>query len=309
MRVTTVAGHVSVVSLLLAAPAAWAQNDAPAPASSPPSASTPAAPEPTSPVTPAAPSPASAAAAPSPETGASIPPEPEPPSVPPLPAPPRKLVEWAMFDFQYLYGFNWNLGPKRKDILTLEHADGWALGDNYLFVDVSHITNQDAATSIYGEWQPRVSLSKLLGVNLNRGPLNDILETNRLAFGGGVLDYLVGGAVDLNIPGFAYWHQHFFVRKDIHLAGTTWQVTSEWSLPFHIGPVRFVQDGFVHFIGAEGTSAFNIITQPQLLLDVGKFGGYEDQLLIGVELDYRHNEFGIAGQNEFVPQAMVEWKL
>jgi hypothetical protein len=99
------------------------------------------------------------------------------------------------------------------------------------------------------------------------------------------------------------------VRKDIHLAGATWQVTSEWSLPFRIGPVRFVQDGFVHFIGAEGTSNFNIITQPQLLLDVGRFAGYEDQLLLGVEVDYRYNEFGMQGKNELVPQAMVEWKL
>jgi nucleoside-specific outer membrane channel protein Tsx len=291
-----------VVPLLLAAPAAWAQNEAPAEAppdggaASPPASPAPAASSPAAPASPAPPVPAPAV-----QTAA--------PKVEVQAAPPKKLVEWAMFDFQYLYGFNWNLGPKRKDILTLEHADGWALGDNYLFVDISHITNQDDQTSIYGEWQPRISLSKLLGVNLNLGPLHDILETNRLDFGGGFLAYLAGGAIDLNIPGFAYWHQHFFVRKDIHLAGATWQVTSEWCLPFRIGPMRFVQDGFVHFIGAEGTSNFNIITQPQLLLDVGRFAGYEDQLLLGVEVDYRHNEFGIRGQNELVPQAMVEWKL
>jgi nucleoside-specific outer membrane channel protein Tsx len=223
--------------------------------------------------------------------------------------PNKKLVDWSVFDFQYLYGFNWDLGPKRRDILTLEHADGWKLGDNYLFVDISHITNQDAATSLYGEWQPRFSLSKIFGVNLNVGPLHDILETNRLAFGGGILAYLAGGAIDLNIPGFTYWHQHFFVRKDIHLTGSTWQTTSEWLVPFEIGSVRFVQDGFVHVIGAEGTSSFNIIAQPQLLLDVGKFGGYEDQLFIGTEVDLRYNEYGIKGQNEVVPQAMVEWKL
>ena len=58
--------------------------------------------------------------------------------------------------------------------------------------------------------RPRFSLSKIFGVNLNVGPLHDILETNRLAFGGGILAYLAGGAIDLNIPGFTYWHQHFF---------------------------------------------------------------------------------------------------
>ncbi len=294
--------------LLLAAPAAKAQNDAPTPSATPPTTTPPDVSAPEPPAT--APPPTAAPPATAPPTATAPPVQSAPAAAPKARAEaPKKLVEWAMFDFQYLYGFNWNLGPKHKDILTLEHADGWTLGDNYLFVDISHITNQDDQTSIYGEWQPRFSLSKLFGVNLNLGPLHDILETNRLDFGGGFLAYLAGGAVDLNIPGFAYWHQHFFVRKDIHLTGATWQVTSEWSLPFRIGPVRFVQDGFVHFIGAEGTSNFNVITQPQLLLDVGRFAGYEDQLLLGVEVDYRYNEFGIKGQNELVPQAMVEWKL
>jgi nucleoside-specific outer membrane channel protein Tsx len=256
-------------------------------------------------------SPAAAVEAPVTPTETQEPPKPAEAPVPPksAEAPEKKLLEWSMFDFQYLYGFNWDLGPKRKDILTLEHADGWKLGDNYLFVDVMHLTNQDAATGFYGEWQPRLSLSKILGVNLNVGPLHDILETNRLAFGDGFLAYLIGAAVDLNVPGFAYWHQHFFVRSDIHLGGSTWQVTSEWAIPIEIGPVRFVQDGFVHFIGAEGKSSFNIITQPQLLLDVGNFGGYKDQLFVGTEVDLRYNEYGIKGQNEAVPQAMVEWKL
>jgi nucleoside-specific outer membrane channel protein Tsx len=231
------------------------------------------------------------------------------PDAPPPTPPNKKLLQWSVFDFQYLYGSNWQLGAKRKDILTLEHADGWALGDNYLFVDVAHIANQEDVTSIYGEWQPRFSLSKILGVNLDAGPLHDILETNRLAFGGGFLAYLFGGAVDLNIPGFSYWHQHFFARKDIHLDGITWQITSEWSVPIELGPIRLLQDGFIHFIGPEGSSHFNIITQPQLLLDIGHFGGYTDQLLVGVEFDWRHNEYGISGQNEAVPQIMAEWKL
>jgi nucleoside-specific outer membrane channel protein Tsx len=239
------------------------------------------------------------------------PPVPEPPPAAPeaKAAEPKKMVQWSVFDFQYLYGFNWSLGPPRKDVLTLEHADGWSLGDNYLFVDVYHIANQETTTSEYGEWQPRFSLSKIFRANLNHGLLNDILESNRLAFGGGFLAYLVGGAIDLNIPGFAYWHQHVFMRRDVHLDGVTWQVTSEWSLPIEMGPVRIVFDGFAHFIGPQGTSSFNIITQPQLLLDLGNFGGYKDQVLVGCEVDLRYNEYGIKGQNEAVPQAMVQWKL
>ena len=238
----------------------------------------------------------------------------EAPAVPmksqaPAPLPktePRKLIQWSSFDFQYLYGANWKLGAKKKDILTLEHADGWLYGDNYLFVDVSHLANQADLTSVYGEWQPRLSLSKLLG---QKWAFGDVLETNRIAFGGGFLAHLSGLAVDLNIPGFAYLHQHAFLRNDIHLDGVTWQLTSEWSVPISLGPVRLVQDGFVHFIGKEGTAHFNVIAQPQLLLDLGNFSGYEDQLFVGTEVDLRYNEYGIDGQNEVVPQAMVEWKL
>ena len=228
----------------------------------------------------------------------------------PAPPPPRKLLQWSVFDFQALYGDNWRLGPSSKDILTLEHADGWSLGDNYLFVDISHIlSQQDGDTSIYGEWQPRFSMSKIFRKDLAHGLFGDILQSNRLAFGNGFLAVLNGVAVDLDIPGFAFFHQHVFLRNDIHQAGVTWQLTTEWSVPFEIKGVRFVQDGFVHFIGPEGATHFNIITQPQLLLDVGKFGHYADQLFVGMELDYRYNEFGIQGQNEIVPQGMVEWRL
>jgi len=219
---------------------------------------------------------------------------------------PRKLIQWSSFDFQYLYGANWKLGAKKKDILTLEHADGWLYGDNYLFVDVSHVANQAEVTSVYGEWQPRFSASKLLG---QKWAFGDLLETNRIAFSGGFLAHLNGVAVDLNIPGFAYFHQHAFLRNDIHLHGVTWQLTTEWSLPIPLGPVRLVQSGFAHFIGKEGKSHFNVIAQPQLLLDVGNFAGYTDQLFVGTEVDLRYNEYGIKGQNEVVPQAMLEWKL
>jgi nucleoside-specific outer membrane channel protein Tsx len=225
-------------------------------------------------------------------------------------APPQKLLQWSMFDFQGLYGRNWKLGPATKDILTLEHADGWSRGDNYLFIDVSHIAAQENKdTGIYGEWQPRLSLSKIIGKDLSAGIFADVLETNRLAFGNGFLAVLNGIAVDLKLPGFAFFHQHAFLRNDINLPGVTWQLTTEWAVPIEIKAVRLVQDGFVHFIGPEGGTHFNIIAQPQLLLDVGRFAHYVDQVFIGTEVDLRYNEFGITGQNEVVPQAMVEWKL
>jgi hypothetical protein len=96
---------------------------------------------------------------------------------------------------------------------------------------------------------------------------------------------------------------------DIHEKGITWQLTTVWWIAFHLGPVGFGYGGFAHFIGKEGGAVFNIITQQQLLLDVLKFAGYPDQLLVGVELELRYNEFGIKGQHEAVPQLAFVWKL
>jgi nucleoside-specific outer membrane channel protein Tsx len=233
-------------------------------------------------------------------------------ATPPAPTPEtalKKMAEWSMFNIQYLYGFNWQLGVKRKDIITFEHADGWKYGDNYLFVDVAHLADRGDKTGIYGEWQPRFSLSKITGYSVAAGPMADVLQSNRIAFGDGFFAHLNGLAVDLKIPRFSFFHQHLFLRNDLHHDGVTWQVTSEWSVPIEISPARFVLGGFVHFIGPEGGSKFNIISQPQLLLDLGNFNGYTDQMFIGVEVDLRYNEFGIDGQNEVVAQAMAEWKI
>jgi nucleoside-specific outer membrane channel protein Tsx len=230
-------------------------------------------------------------------------------SPPSLEVKPRTLLQWSVFDFQYLYGMNWNLGSRRKDIITFQHADGWIYGDNYLFVDVSNVAARGAPTGIYGEWQPRLSFPKLAGKNLD-GLVSDILATNRLAFGGGgFFAHLHGLAIDLRLPGFAFFHQHVFARNDVSLSGVTWQITTEWQIPFQIGRARFVQDGFLHLIGPEGSTRTNFITQPRLLLDVGRFAGYENQLLMGIELDARYNTFGLPGKKELVAQAMAQWKL
>src|SRR5580698_3032793 len=97
-----------VVPLLLAAPA-WAQSDVPAPAGGAPDEGATAPPASTAPPVPPPPVPAPPVPPPIVQTAT--------PRVEVQAEAPKKLVQWAMFDFQYLYGFNWNLGPKRKDIL------------------------------------------------------------------------------------------------------------------------------------------------------------------------------------------------
>jgi len=112
-----------------------------------------------------------------------------------------------------------------------------------------------------------------------------VVRIGLLSYAVGVLIILHAVSIDITVwqllPGFAFFHQHVFLRNDINLPGVTWQLTTEWAVPFQIGGVRFVQDGFAHFIGPEGGTHFNIIAQPQLLLDIGKFAHYVDQVFLG----------------------------
>ena len=48
-----------------------------------------------------------------------------------------------------------------------------------------------------------------------------------------------------------------------------------------------------------------MLTQPQLLFDVGALQGQRDKLMLGVEWWYWKNKYGIEGQDESAPQAEV----
>ena len=62
----------------------------------------------------------------------------------------------------------------------------------------------------------------------------------------------------------------------------------------------------------EGDLPWTICSDTQLLLDVGMFLGRENHLFCSVEFRYIHNEFCIAGQNEFVLRSVIKlafWHL
>lgn len=74
---------------------------------------------------------------------------------------PAAAQAWNAFNVQCLYGSNYELEPEQVDVVTLEWANGWAYGDNFVFVDVTNFVQGD--NTVYGEWAPRLSLSKITG--------------------------------------------------------------------------------------------------------------------------------------------------
>jgi len=243
---------------------------------------------------------------------------------------------WQSTNFQYIWGSGYrnptfgqngleqdanghaaSTKDSNRSTLTIEHADAWAYGDNFLFFD---ITNAEATrkgtnskTSIYGEISPRLSLGKISGQDLSFSVVKDVLLAGTLEVDGGGANgfhnYLYGLGFSLNLPKFNFADLNVYVRNDTNQSGVTYQITPVWQVPFTVGKADFVFEGFADIAGAEGDLSFNIDFQPRLLLDLGKVWDKPGNLYLGTEFMIWHNKFGFKGVNEFVPQAMLKWVL
>jgi len=213
-------------------------------------------------------------------------------------------------NIQYLYGRSYELGDKARSIVTLERASGWRYGDSYLFVDVQNPDRSGRATktSFYGELSPRLSLGKISGHDLAVGMIHDVLLSFTAEFGEGFRNYLYGLAVDLKVPGFAYFKANWYVRNEIDFATDRGQqVTLAWALPFRTGALDWTLEGFADYAWGLHPAADKLATAPRLLLDIGKAFGAPGTLQAGMEYQIWRNKFGIKGVDENVPQIMVKW--
>lgn len=208
--------------------------------------------------------------------------------------------------------------------VTFENASGWGWGSSYFFVECwrSYSAADSNATEVYGEWYPSASLRALAGKGPGRGLIRDVSLT--LAVNAGVRStgvqtrvLLPGVTVDFSVPGFKLLSlgAYAFVDRstiDGHSFGadaTGFQITPSWAVPFQIGGASFHFDGFADYISAHGESARQILTQPQLKLDLSALFGRPGTLLVGVEWQVWRNKYGVRGLNDNVPQALVLWNL
>lgn len=215
-------------------------------------------------------------------------------------------------NFQYLRGDNYELGDQQRSIITVEHANGWAYGDNFFFVDV---TNPDrngnqTGTGYYAEFSPRLSFGKMFGADLSSGIIRDYLITTTLELPEEPVDktYLYGLAIDLDLPGFAFFQTNFYIRNSqAPGVDTGHQITLAWLYPFHTGSLNWVFEGFLDYAFGEDPLEDNLLTAPRLLLDLGALAGSPSKIYAGVEYQYWDNKFGIDGVTESVAQAMLKW--
>lgn len=250
-------------------------------------------------------------------------------------APFASAADWSITDFDYRYGTRFNdngaSGGSRieKHLLQVENASGFSLGRSYFFLLMSKADGADNHSGdLYSEGQATFSLSKLTGRKLAAGPFTDIgitagynLGARNSAFGPNARVALLGPTLDLAVPGFNYLNVDVLAYRDDgryngfgsgNLCGrpaTTYQVTPTWQTTFALGRAKFVLDGYADFIGAHGTCPLQVLTEPQLRVDVGNFWGVPDKIYAGLEIQYWRNKFGVRGVRETVPQLVLRWRL
>ncbi len=213
-----------------------------------------------------------------------------------------ELFEWSSNNIQFLSGSGFELGSSHHNTITLEHADGWKYGENFLFLDF--IQRDDIGLEVYGEWYPRLSHNKLSGKDLSLGLIKDFSILGGINAGSEpsndpFVAFALGAGFSLDIPYAEFVQLDVMAYKSDEVNSTGIQITPSWSIPFSIGRLNFKFRGFLDWQSASATGGEDfILTQPQLLLDVGHLLSHKNKLYAGVEYWYWHNKFGIDGVTE-----------
>ncbi len=220
---------------------------------------------------------------------------------------PSLAAIWSSTSASFLYGEGYQLASSENaTIITIEHASVWKYGDNFLFFDIFQPFDLD--TGIYGEWHPRFSLGKMAGKDMSFAFIKDVLIATELNVAQEWRAYLYGIGFDLDIPHFNFFAINFFIRDDMTINDdTTWQISPNWNVPFTIGAAHFEFGGFLDYTGAEGDGKYQILTQPQLLLDVSNFSGKPGNFYAGIEYQYFKNKYGVDGLDDNLVQLMGKW--
>jgi len=223
-------------------------------------------------------------------------------------------ADWQSTNVQLLHGTNYEdlggaIDSKEKTVFTFEHADGWAYGDNFFFMDVSNPNTP--GTGYYSEFSPRFSIGKMMGSDLSAGIIKDVMLAFTQEMGDGLHASLYGIGLPLDVPGFAFSDLNFYFRESTNdtfgASQHGYQLTYDWLYPFSIASTKWAFEGFIDYAWGEDGGANpkenNIITAPRLLIEIAK------GLQFGFEYQIWRNKFGIKDADENVAQVMLKWTM
>ncbi len=239
------------------------------------------------------------------------------------------LLDWQTSELQYQYGkmdipsFAGG-GHEYVSIATLQHANGWKYGDNFMFVDLSDGSEQGHDT--YGEFYANFSLGKISGKDLSYGLIKDvgILAGYNWGDDARIRKYLPGVRVALDLPGFSFFNVDMTAYIDDN-RGTSdggapkeddsYMVDLNWALPWQWGEHDFSLEGHIEYIGSRDNEfdqkvEGHILAPPQLRYDLGKtLWNAPSKLFVGVEFQYWDNKHGDKDTDERVTQVLAVYRF
>lgn len=263
-----------------------------------------------------------------------------------------QAADWSDTAIGYRYGtqFHEPGNPDRvaKHVLQVTHASGYALGQNFLNLDLLQSDSADpasgsssGATEAYLVYRHQLHAGKLLASPITFGPVRDMaltagvdLNTKNTAFAPRKRQLLVGPTLKFDVPRGFVDLSLFYSREWNHcgldacgLPGNRnslsfdpyYQLNLAWGLPFEAGGLPMKFQGFFNLNGEKGDDYFGAATEAEqlmrssLMLDVGRLaGGGENTLWVGAGYEYWRNKFGNHGKPGVDTDALMfqlEWHL
>lgn len=232
---------------------------------------------------------------------------------------PTQAAWWSTSNLQVLYGTGFDdrfFGNYTEDekltTVKFEHYNRWSYGDNFLFVDynrgdfVNFIGQPvDDKSRIYGEWIPRLSLSKLINKSLKTGAINDLFVAGQINRSDEDYEaYLLGLGSSLNVLGSKFFRLDVYRKKD-DPNGYQWQLTTAWIYELKTIASGLTFEGFMDFATTKN-NGIDINGRPKIMYDVGRSILLEqDRLGLGFELYiHRNNDL-----NTYAPEAVIRLKF
>ena len=225
--------------------------------------------------------------------------------------------DFSLTAAKFLYGDNFHdpyydtdARDGRMSTIQLQHFGKWRYGENYFEADLyqgDFVTaggpqvSTGSAARIYAKWSSRLSIGKIFESPQSQEPLHfgifrDLFFAARIdRQGNGFYGNLVGVGVDLMTSTALTIGTNLYIRKD-KFNSTTYQVSPFWYIPFQIGGIKFLTNGYVDIAGTDQVGA-DLSTAPELLWVAGS------AILIGVDVSYHSNQ----SIHVLAPQAEVRW--
>lgn len=196
------------------------------------------------------------------------------------------LVAFSTTNIQLLYGtfdgnsYVYDTKNGGKTTLTLEHYSSFEYGDIYGFIDYSVADDEfkyhNSKTDTYGEFSPRLNLSKITSHDLSFSFVKQVYLAYQYNASNTYNANLVGLGSDLSLYGFDVFGLNVY-KKYQNIGEDTYQLSPYYKTK-KISDIFFI-DGFTDW------TEYDFLTQNQFLFDMKKSLKIEN-FFIGAEWHY-----------------------